>query len=179
MSSFWGIYYKLQTFLYLTANGIVQGMRPLIGYNYGAGEHAPGDGASYARSPCCMSIVIMAAGHGASACWPSRAGCMGLFTANPDTVGRRVPGPCASSRMGFLVSGGVRHLLRRPGGAGQGHCRPWSSPCAGTWCSSCRMACSCCAGRLGPDGVWHAFWITEVLSALVAYPVYHRAAARH
>ena len=31
-----GIYYKLQTFLYLPANGIVQGMRPIIGYNYGA-----------------------------------------------------------------------------------------------------------------------------------------------
>ena len=31
-----GIYYKLQTFLYLPANGIIQGMRPLIGYNYGA-----------------------------------------------------------------------------------------------------------------------------------------------
>ena len=29
-----GIYYKLQTFLYLPASGIVQGMRPLIGYNY-------------------------------------------------------------------------------------------------------------------------------------------------
>ena len=29
-----GIYYKLQTFIYLPANGIVQGMRPLIGYNY-------------------------------------------------------------------------------------------------------------------------------------------------
>ena len=35
-----GVYYKLQTFLYLPANGIIQGMRPLIGYNYGAGEHA-------------------------------------------------------------------------------------------------------------------------------------------
>ena len=35
-----GIYYKLQTFLYLPANGIVQGMRPIIGYNYGAGEDA-------------------------------------------------------------------------------------------------------------------------------------------
>ena len=34
-----GVYYKLQTFLYLPANGIIQGMRPLIGYNYGAGEH--------------------------------------------------------------------------------------------------------------------------------------------
>lgn len=34
------VYYKLQTFLYLPANGIVQGMRPLVGYNYGAGERA-------------------------------------------------------------------------------------------------------------------------------------------
>lgn len=34
-----GVYYKLQTFLYLTANGLVQGMRPLIGYNYGAREY--------------------------------------------------------------------------------------------------------------------------------------------
>lgn len=33
-----GIYYKLQTFLYLPANGIVQGIRPIIGYNYGAGS---------------------------------------------------------------------------------------------------------------------------------------------
>ena len=33
-----GVYYKLQTFIYMPANGIVQGMRPLLGYNYGAGE---------------------------------------------------------------------------------------------------------------------------------------------
>ena len=33
-----GGYYKLQTFIYLTANGIIQGIRPLISYNYGAGE---------------------------------------------------------------------------------------------------------------------------------------------
>lgn len=35
-----GVYFKLQTFIYMPANGIVQGMRPVIGYNYGAGEHA-------------------------------------------------------------------------------------------------------------------------------------------
>lgn len=34
-----GVYYKLQTFIYMPANGIVQGMRPIIGYNYGAGEY--------------------------------------------------------------------------------------------------------------------------------------------
>ena len=33
-----GIYYKLQSFIYLPAVGIVQGMRPIVGFNYGAGE---------------------------------------------------------------------------------------------------------------------------------------------
>lgn len=33
-----GVYFKLQTFIYMPANGIVQGMRPIVSYNYGAGE---------------------------------------------------------------------------------------------------------------------------------------------
>lgn len=33
-----GVYLKLQTFIYMPASGIVQGMRPIIGYNYGAGN---------------------------------------------------------------------------------------------------------------------------------------------
>ena len=35
-----GLYYKLQTFVNMPANGVIQGMRPIISYNYGAGEHA-------------------------------------------------------------------------------------------------------------------------------------------
>ena len=34
-----GIYFKPQTFIYMPANGVVQGMRPIIGFNYGAGEN--------------------------------------------------------------------------------------------------------------------------------------------
>ncbi|WP_343209287.1 MATE family efflux transporter [Anaerolentibacter hominis] len=33
-----GVYFKLQTFVYMPANGVVQGMRPIVSYNYGAGE---------------------------------------------------------------------------------------------------------------------------------------------
>lgn len=33
-----GIYFKLQSFIYLPAGGIVQGMRPIVGFNYGAKE---------------------------------------------------------------------------------------------------------------------------------------------
>ena len=55
-----GIYYKLQTFLYLPANGIIQGMRPVIGYNYGAGEHKRVN--QIYRIVLCMCAVIMALG---------------------------------------------------------------------------------------------------------------------
>ncbi|WP_443626706.1 MATE family efflux transporter, partial [Catenibacterium sp.] len=34
-----GIYYKLQTFVFMPSNGIIQGIRPLVGYNYGAREY--------------------------------------------------------------------------------------------------------------------------------------------
>lgn len=33
-----GLYFKLQTFIYMPANGIIQGMRPIVSYNYGANE---------------------------------------------------------------------------------------------------------------------------------------------
>lgn len=34
-----GLYYKVQNFVYMPAGGIVQGMRPIIGYNYGAKKY--------------------------------------------------------------------------------------------------------------------------------------------
>lgn len=34
--AFFGVYYKLQSFIYMPANGLIQGMRPLISYNFGA-----------------------------------------------------------------------------------------------------------------------------------------------
>lgn len=36
--SIFGIYYKLQTFVYMPTSGITQGAMPIMGYNYGAGN---------------------------------------------------------------------------------------------------------------------------------------------
>lgn len=33
-----GLYIKIQSFVYMPANGVVQGMRPIMSYNYGAGS---------------------------------------------------------------------------------------------------------------------------------------------
>lgn len=34
-----GLYFKLQTFINMPSNGLIQGMRPIISYNYGASEN--------------------------------------------------------------------------------------------------------------------------------------------
>lgn len=37
--SVFGIYFKLQTFVFMPASGLTQGAMPIMGYNYGAGYH--------------------------------------------------------------------------------------------------------------------------------------------
>ena len=167
-----GIYYKLQTFLYLPANGIVQGMRPLIGYNYGAREHARVK--KLYELTLFMSIAIMALGT--VICLLASGQLIGLFTSNPDTI---TAGAKALRIIciGFVVSAVSTTSSGALEGLGKGVPSLVISLCRYVVFILPLAAVLC--GRLGPDGVWHAFWITEVLTALVAYPVYHRAAARH
>ena len=77
-----GIYYKLQTFLYLPAYGMVQGMRPLIGYNYGAGEQK--------RVKQIYSIVLGMNGMimilGTVLCFVIPGPLIALFTSNQETI---------------------------------------------------------------------------------------------
>ena len=77
-----GAYFKLQTFLYLTGNGVVQGMRPLIGYNYGAGE-------SKRVREIFRSALVLIAGVmviGTILCMAVPQTLIGLFTSNPETI---------------------------------------------------------------------------------------------
>ena len=166
-----GIYYKLQTFLYLPANGIVQGMRPLIGYNYGAKEHTRVR--KLYELTLLMSAAIMALGT--VLCLLASGQLIGLFSSNPETI---AAGQAALRiiSIGFVVSAVSTTSSGALEGLGKGVeslvislCRYviFIMPLAWVLCRA-----------LGPDGVWHAFWITEVLSALVAYPIYHKTVSK-
>ena len=163
-----GIYYKLQTFLYLPANGIVQGMRPLVGYNYGAREH--GRVSRLYNLTLGLSAGIMAIGT--LLCLTIAGPLMGLLTSNPETI---AIGQTALRVicLGFIVSAVSTTSSGALEGLGKGVpslvislCRYiiFIMPIAWVLC-----------GRMGPTGVWHAFWITESLSAVIAYAVYHKA----
>ncbi|MCC8099989.1 MAG: MATE family efflux transporter, partial [Clostridiales bacterium] len=162
-----GVYYKLQTFLYLPANGIVQGLRPLIGYNYGAGEY--GRVRQLYRTTLGMNGAIMALGTVISL--TAAEPLMGLFAQTPETaeIGvRALHIICA----GFLASAVSVTTSGALEGLGKGAASLVISllryvvvilPVAFLLC------------RLwGPEGVWHAFWVTELVAAAAAALVYRR-----
>lgn len=162
-----GIYYKLQTFLYLPASGVVQGLRPLIGYNYGAGEH--GRVRQLYNATLCASGIIMALGTAVCLLWAEPL--MSLFTDQPATVqagGAALRIICG----GFLISAVSVTSSGALEGLGRGSQSLVISLCR--YVAVILPAAFLLCRAMGPNGVWHAFWITEVITAGAAFWVYRR-----
>ena len=163
-----GVYYKLQTFLYLPANGIVQGMRPLIGYNYGAGEMKRVNRIySVALS---MILVIMAAGT--ILCLAVPEWLIGLFTVSQTTIQEGAMALRIISA-GFLVSSVSVTSSGALEGLGKGV--PSLLISLLRYVIIIIPAAFLLSRVLGAAGVWNAFWITEVLTAGAAFVIYRRA----
>lgn len=163
-----GIYYKLQTFLYLPGSGIVQGMRPLIGYNYGAGEYRRVRKIYELTLALCAGIMAI----GTVLCFAFAPQLIGMFTTNPETIA--IGGNALHIiSLGFIVSAVSVATSGALEGLGKGVqslvislCRYILVIMPLAWVL-CRF--------LGADGVWHAFWITEVLVAAISLVVYRKS----
>lgn len=156
-----GVYYKLQALLYQGASGVVQGMRPLIGYNYGAGEQERVK--KIFRAAFMIVGIIMTAGTLLGELVPDFL--MGLFTQTPSTVeiGRTAlrlisPG-FVMSTVSVITSGAFEGL-----GMGLKSLK----------ISLMRYAviiipiAFVLSRIIGPTGVWHAFWLAELITAVYA-----------
>ena len=164
-----GIYYKLQTFLYLPANGIVQGMRPVIGYNYGAGEH--GRVRQIFRVVLCMSGAIMLLGTVVCLVIPGQL--MGLFTHTPETI-RAGETALRIISAGFFVSAVSVTASGALEGLGKGTPSLVISLCR--YIVVILPAAFLLSRLFGPVGVWNAFWVAEAVTAAVSLFVYRRSA---
>lgn len=166
-----GVYYKLQTFLYLTANGIVQGIRPLVGYNYGAGEEQRVR--KIYRTALTLAAVIMAFGTVICVLFPNQL--FGLFTENAATVQMGAEALRIIS-LGFLVSsvsiisGGVLE------GLGLGV--PSLIISLLRYLVLLVPAGFILSRFLGAAGVWHGFWLTEWTTAAAAFVIYKKAVSK-
>lgn len=165
-----GVYYKLQTFLYLPANGIIQGMRPLVSYNYGAGEHRRVR--QIYSAALCMNASIMALGTVICLLVPDQL--IGLFTTNPETVaagGTALRIICA----GFLFSAVSVTSSGALEGLGKG--APSLVISLFRYLLLIVPAAAALSRFMGPSGVWWAFPVAELFTAGAAFLIYRRSAA--
>ena len=160
-----GVYYKLQTFLYLPANGIIQGMRPVIGFNYGARE--------YNRVKKIYKIVLrMSAGimlAGTLICFIIPDVLIGLFTTNPETIEAGKTALRIIS-IGFLVSSVSITSSGALEGLGKGVQSLIIS--LSRYIVVIIPAAFLLSRVLGAAGVWHAFWVSEAITTIVSLVIY-------
>ena len=163
-----GIYYKLQTFLYMPANGIIQGMRPLIGYNYGAGEHRRVE--QLYRLTLLLNICIMTAGMILCLTIPGKL--MGAFAENPQTIQNGVTALHIIC-FGFILSAVSVTACGALEGLGKGI--PSLLISLSRYVVLIIPLAFIFSRFFGAAGVWHAFWVTEALSAVFAVIIYRRS----
>lgn len=160
-----GVYYKLQTFLYLPANGIIQGMRPLMGYNYGAGEKKR-------VRQIYVTALVLSAGimvAGTILCQLIPGSLIQMFTTRTETVEVGAMALRIIS-LGFLVSalsvvssGALEALGKGIPSLMISLCRYVMIIIPVAWILS---------HFFGAVGVWHAFWVTEVISGIISILIY-------
>ena len=167
-----GAYYKLQTFIYLTANGIVQGTRPLISFNYGAGEK--GRVEKIFRTALGLTAGVMAVGLLLSLAIPQQL--IGLFTGNEETIRIGVKALRIIS-IGFLASAvsvtccGALEALEKG--------IPSLLVSLSRYVLLILPTAFLFSRLLGAEGVFYAFPLTEIGSAVFSYWIYRRIWGSH
>lgn len=162
-----GIYYKLQTFIYLTTSGIVQGIRPIVGYNYGAKEYAR----VRAIFATALKLTLGVMAIGTVICMFFSEVLIGLFTTTPDTIkegGRALQ----IISCGFIVSAVSVTISGTLEGLGRGM--------ESLKISLLRYVLTIIplafllSRVFGPRGVWYSFGLSEAVTSLAAVWIYRK-----
>lgn len=166
-----GVYYKLQTFIYLTANGIIQGIRPLMGYNFGAGEHRRVK--KIYHTSLALNAGIMFLGTLLSWILPGRL--IGLFTDQAETISIGITALHIIS-LGFMISAVSVTCSGALEGLGKGG--PSLIISLLRYVILILPAAFFLSRVLGADGVWWAFCVTEFAAAGFSLLIYRRESRR-
>ena len=161
-----GAYYKLQSFIYLPGGGVIQGIRPIIGYNHGAGEKKRVRAIFITALVMTVSIMVV----GTVLCLAVPGWLMGLFTENAVTIAigeKALRIIC----LGFIVSAVSVTCSGALEGLGKGM--------PSLVISLMRyiiliipLAFVLSRAMNSPMGVWIAFPVTEFITAVVSLIIY-------
>ena len=139
-----------------------------MGYNYGAGEYRRVR--QIFATSLGLILAVMVAGTALCLAIPEQL--LGLFTQNSGTIALGA-GALRIISIGFVISG----VSLTCSGALEGLGKGLESLCI----SLCRyvvviLPLAFVFSRLwGASGVWHAFWVTEWITAAIAWGIYRRA----
>lgn len=160
--SVYGIYYKLQTFVFMPASGLTQGAMPIMGYNYGAGSHERL--MQTLKYAVLVTLAIMICGCAIFLLFPTQL--LMLFHASEDMLRIGVPAlriisisflpaafgfilPTLFQAMGLGLQSLIVFLLRQ-------------------LCITLPLSWLF-ASWFGLDGIWYSFMIAESIAAAVAF----------
>ena len=167
-----GVYYKLQTFIYLPANGIIQGMRPMMSYNFGAGEHKRVK--KIYKTALILILAMMFLGMILCLIIPNQL--LRLFTNNADTIKAGVLALRVIS-IGFIVSA----FSITSSGALESLGKGFESLIISLlrYVFVIIPLAFLLSNAFGVIGVWNAFWITEIIAAIVAFIIFNKSISKH
>lgn len=170
--AFFGIYYKFQTFVYMPTNGLIQGMRPIVSYNYGAGLY--GRMKETVRKSMLVIGIFMLAGMLICMLLPGQI--LDLFSAGEEMRKIGIPALRIISS-GFVVSAVGVTLSGTFEAVGKGTSSlaialirqliliPPLSLLLIEW--------------MGLNGVWVTFPAAEIAAAAAAFAIYRRFLKKH
>lgn len=162
-----GIYYKLQTFIYLSANGIVQGIRPLVGFNAGAGEKKRVQDIFRTSLFLIMGIMLV----GTVIAWVCPVQLFSLFARDAEAI-RMGAGALRIISIGFVISSVSVTCSGVLEGLGKGTASLWISL---TRYLVLMLPLAFLFSRIfGAGGVWYAFAVTEWLAAALSFFIWKR-----
>ena len=159
--AFFGIYYKLQTFLFMPMNGLGQASIPIIGFNYGAGNHK--------RIRECMKVVYPAAmaiaALGSLLFCFLPAGLLGMFSASGEMLALGIPATRIMA-MTFLPASVTMISGYMASGLQDGNANMIAA-CLRQFIPLIPVAWLI-GSYAGIGRIWFAFWISELLAMAFA-----------
>lgn len=159
--AFFGVYYKLQNFLYMPINGLAQGLIPIVGYNYGRKNMDRVTGAL--KIALQGAVALMVCGTAIFCLFPGQL--LALFDAGSKMLEIGIPALRIISVV-FTLTGITVTIGYYFSGLGNGLVNMVSSlirqlillmPLAYLF-----------GNRLGLGATWYAFWISEATACIFA-----------
>ncbi|MGN1192769.1 MAG: MATE family efflux transporter [Dorea sp.] len=159
--AFFGVYYKLQNFLFMPMNGLGQAAIPIVGFNYGAGKPERVQAAFRTAVPIAAGIALLAS---VIFCAIPRQ-LLGLFDAEADMLLLGVPALRVIS-ITFVFAAVTMILGYAASGLGNGLINMIGT---GLRQVIILVPLAWILGKMaGIHAVWYAFWVAEPLAMIYA-----------